>query len=1535
MSIRKTSKIRENRIELASGEILSDVVNATKNFTELTDSDDNNDLTGSNEEINIEFNTPDCVMSNGITPREKEYLFFEPFETELGINPRVKLWNGETNAFFNKGENLLKNEINNIQDLISRGDCENDIYPPTVWNEDSVSLNNATFEQSKDFHFKGAFSYKYTKTSALGTASYVKLHKSEANDKTHGLRVGATYKLSAWIYIPSTDGPTYSSIRLRLNDWNGSDYNESSTFAENILDEWQCLTVTHTIRAKAIGTHFGFVCENTGEANDFFYVDHIKMEELKTMDGANEKWQTYKSDVSNFDKKWQNNKIARGDCESTTPPMIIGQTIPSAAINTTSWARSDIQSKSGNYSYRHQRTDGTSDSYIHFVDTVAVDNLNSFIPGKTYKFSGWVYIPDVANKPSLSNVFFYSEWYDGLGVWTPTISNKPTAYNTWQELTFEITYPNEAEAVHYRLAQGAESVTQNGSVVYVDDIKIEVLEEKLDLPIVRGNKMFRVEANQKSSDCWCMHDGIKFMSDGLKAIQIIAKKGTAPVSQFRITDISTAITKLNCSIVWSTQTVTSVEGEIVETEWIDSETVWVYCKTNSIIKANINRIYLSATLSATGNYGDYTYWGALQIEDQDYATPYIPPETKRKEHINIYTFETPKQFTIDMIINPKFPYDVAGGLNFMNFLEFYKSPDNFLRIFYRPLTDKISIAYKAGVDQSILESQQFDDGTSFDNINQRIRITVSLDLTTGTTSGSKLWINGIFQDDTWDLAINNLTETINQLYIGGKDGRFADSLIEYVNIYSGTTNQTELNADFTGKTLLFTKTFEDYKNGEIISSNLIETYSTMGWLERGDCESSETEDLAPCVYGEFTGNPFNDIQYCTAARDGTQAFRGNYSYKYTSTNTNQGYWGLQSSVDPNNLTFQGIVPGETYKFSAWFYNPSGQATSANLTGCGLWIYWSEDGVNFTEEIKANHTIDTKDEWVYLEVKIRIPFAITGILFRIYSETGAAKWAVGDFFYVDEIKLEKISISNPLLFNQERNTTKRGCVGFFPSFTNILKDTENIDSPNWSPVNCNINVCKRTFKGSKFTRLVGNGNMQNNSIYQDFSIGSSTNNEYFVSCVAQRDSSEDYQSNEVRTKVSQLIVYEMSSPSIAKVAITIYWEDKRVEIIHGRDLIYEFYDDNTCYIGCISKKFSGPSGLVRFQFYGSLSLSSQTLDRGVSYICRPLFTHINADRDGSYRSHFLPYHSSGTESYSKLLYNFKWTNQGTIEFWIKSMFHYNSYHSKRLIGISDNNVNDSFDIQFCYDSINSKKYLASFAGETIRFGNAGNGYQENVAFTSNKELQKWTHIKFSWDNDKRLFSIYADGQHVATSENFYTVPIKEDSYKTLSIGGHPLSIWPEEISCSYFSDFCYKPYYEISTEHYNKTKPYYTKNRIIGKEGSFKIDKKGNAFFNEIYTRLGNAKDIVESGFNTNGYYIKFSNGNAIAWGSTDVPSSAPDSMTVYYPFTFISQPMTIVSMAYDYSNTGDAIIGNQLNDSFMYYYSTRNSSRFLALGRWK
>jgi hypothetical protein len=175
---------------------------------------------------------------------------------------------------------------------------------------------------------------------------------------------------------------------------------------------------------------------------------------------------------------------------------------------------------------------------------------------------------------------------------------------------------------------------------------------------------------------------VGFASDGQKTVHIVVRQGTASNSELAVYDSDATVDRLRATIDWSTQTVNTPTGSIVQETWFGDNIVELYLETTSVTSANTNDLILYA--NDTGNTAqETTLYTAAQASDTRNIYPFKKGITT--EDAFGYFFNWDEQATIEFWIHPLFSYDVADNVPILTSLDYndsnfglaYKNTGNF------------------------------------------------------------------------------------------------------------------------------------------------------------------------------------------------------------------------------------------------------------------------------------------------------------------------------------------------------------------------------------------------------------------------------------------------------------------------------------------------------------------------------------------------------------------------------------------------------------------------------------------------------------------------------------------------------------------------------------------------------------------------------------------------------------------------------------------------------------------------------------------
>jgi hypothetical protein len=120
-----------------------------------------------------------------------------------------------------------------------------------------------------------------------------------------------------------------------------------------------------------------------------------------------------------------------------------------------------------------------------------------------------------------------------------------------------------------------------------------------------------------------------------------------------------------------------------------------------------------------------------------------------------YLIDMPETFTLRLVVRPWFDYGTSSN---KRLLGWRLDATHRFTTYYDQINNSIQVRWNDGGTERYLASSQFDDGTTYTDLNQWLTIDVAIDLSTGTTAGSQLWINKVSQDTTWS---GNITAKVS------------------------------------------------------------------------------------------------------------------------------------------------------------------------------------------------------------------------------------------------------------------------------------------------------------------------------------------------------------------------------------------------------------------------------------------------------------------------------------------------------------------------------------------------------------------------------------------------------------------------------------------------------------------------------------------------------------------------------------------------------------------------------------------------------
>lgn len=308
--------------------------------------------------------------------------------------------------------------------------------------------------------------------------------------------------------------------------------------------------------------------------------------------------------------------------------------------------------------------------------------------------------------------------------------------------------------------------------------------------------------------------------------------------------ITTTATIFDVSITWVDKTVAGNVGT-VNYSWKDDNTVEI--RGVSIAATTGTAIYRIDPIT-TSDTTKYIYATNCQIvDDCDCLFPFISG-SKTADVIN-ETFKMPDRFTFDIVLTPNYQYNESISSKIFEWAVPLASTTNRFSLLYLPANDVFILRWIDSGTARDLASQVFDNGTSFTNINQRIRFIGSVDLISGGISDSRficipLESGAINEDTAWSGTPDIKSTLFPTIQIGNKAGaEQANSEYEYLKIYGGllvgdVTSSDDATALLKDKKILLDKTYQQKLTAtDILIANSTINDGDVITLKAGDTDS--------------------------------------------------------------------------------------------------------------------------------------------------------------------------------------------------------------------------------------------------------------------------------------------------------------------------------------------------------------------------------------------------------------------------------------------------------------------------------------------------------------------------------------------------------------------------------------------------------------------------------------------------------------------------------------------------------------------------
>ena len=447
--------------------------------------------------------------------------------------------------------------------------------------------------------------------------------------------------------------------------------------------------------------------------------------------------------------------------------------------------RSAEQAHRGAYSYKMTAKSGGT-TYVFLTDDIAGGNLHGFLPGDTVEMVAWVYVPTDGGPSDLTEISMNYR-YDGVNV----AAANPTVYDQWEKLTFRVVMPDSAGMMQV----GFYNAGADGEYFYVDDIEVYRLPtftlarednlidrgncESATLPGILGEtgkvsgsggaSAARSSEQKRSGDY-----SIRFETDGLATRRFLVVDNEATTDLHGIVPGESVETE--CWVYVPSSGGPSVSEVVSRVSYYDGG-AWTSTDSGAVVSTDTwtkmtvsvtvpstatGWTYTAARIASTASEGEYIY-----VDDIIVRRHSVPGTHYLSGGYTEHLVELPSKFTLQIKFKPNFAYDVGSNQHLAGCK---KDSTREFRVTYDTVPDKFKVVWEDGGTQRFLQSLRYDDGSSHRNINQWLTLTVAVDTTTGSSSGSSLWMDKAQDDTSWSGTIDSMTTKFNFLRIRTMDG---------------------------------------------------------------------------------------------------------------------------------------------------------------------------------------------------------------------------------------------------------------------------------------------------------------------------------------------------------------------------------------------------------------------------------------------------------------------------------------------------------------------------------------------------------------------------------------------------------------------------------------------------------------------------------------------------------------------------------------------------------------------------------------------
>jgi hypothetical protein len=183
---------------------------------------------------------------------------------------------------------------------------------------------------------------------------------------------------------------------------------------------------------------------------------------------------------------------------------------------------------------------------------------------------------------------------------------------------------------------------------------------------------------------------------------------------------------------------------------------WQFVTLSRTIEDAATSAFLRISAGSTAALNEYFY-----VDDVKLATHNIPGTHYLSDGYIETLYAMPNKYTLQIKAKPNFAYDTGTNQGLQGWTN---SSTVESRINYIQAVDKFAFTWQDGGTERQLFSAQYDDGTTYRNINQYITFTIAFDSTGGQT-GSTFWIDKNIEDNDFGGAPDAHTSELNKMQI--------------------------------------------------------------------------------------------------------------------------------------------------------------------------------------------------------------------------------------------------------------------------------------------------------------------------------------------------------------------------------------------------------------------------------------------------------------------------------------------------------------------------------------------------------------------------------------------------------------------------------------------------------------------------------------------------------------------------------------------------------------------------------------------------